>query len=40
MDSWEIGEAPDAEEFGDLGSDTIGHIANIMNGLQRPNMVN
>ncbi|HDR7316875.1 phosphopentomutase [Bacillus toyonensis] len=39
MDSVGIGEAPDAEQFGDLGSDTIGHIAEYMNGLQMPNMV-
>ncbi len=39
MDSVGIGEAPDAEQFGDLGSDTIGHIAEHMNGLQMPNMV-
>lgn len=39
MDSVGIGEAPDAEQFGDLGSDTIGHIAEHMNGLHMPNMV-
>lgn len=27
MDSVGIGEAPDAEKFGDKGSDTLGHIA-------------
>lgn len=27
MDSVGIGEAPDAEQFGDVGSDTLGHIA-------------
>lgn len=27
MDSVGIGEAPDAEAFGDIGSDTLGHIA-------------
>lgn len=27
MDSIGIGEAPDAEKFGDVGSDTLGHIA-------------
>ena len=27
MDSVGIGEAPDAEKFGDVGSDTLGHIA-------------
>lgn len=38
MDSVGIGEAPDANEFGDLGSDTLGHIAERMNGLNMPNM--
>ncbi|MCL6570483.1 MAG: phosphopentomutase [Bacillus sp. (in: Bacteria)] len=38
MDSVGIGEAPDAEKFGDTGSDTIGHIAERMNGLTMPNM--
>ena len=27
MDSVGIGEAPDAAAFGDVGSDTLGHIA-------------
>ncbi|WAA10504.1 phosphopentomutase [Fervidibacillus albus] len=38
MDSVGIGEAPDAEKFGDLGADTLGHIAERMNGLHMPNM--
>jgi phosphopentomutase len=38
MDSVGIGEAPDAEKFGDLGADTLGHIAEKMNGLNMPNM--
>lgn len=38
MDSVGIGEAPDAEQFGDVGSDTLGHIAEKMNGLHMPNM--
>ncbi|GAA0346881.1 phosphopentomutase [Bacillus carboniphilus] len=38
MDSVGIGEAPDAEEFGDKGADTLGHIAEHMNGLKMPNM--
>jgi len=38
MDSVGIGEAPDAEKFGDLGADTLGHIAEHMNGLHMPNM--
>ncbi len=38
MDSVGIGEAPDAEKFGDKGADTFGHIAEKMNGLHMPNM--
>ncbi|MDQ0197424.1 phosphopentomutase [Neobacillus ginsengisoli] len=38
MDSVGIGEAPDAEKFGDKGADTYGHIAERMNGLNMPNM--
>jgi phosphopentomutase len=38
MDSVGIGEAPDAAEFGDKGSNTLGHIAERMNGLNMPNM--
>ncbi|MEN0666715.1 phosphopentomutase [Caldifermentibacillus hisashii] len=38
MDSVGIGEAPDAEQFGDKGADTLGHIAEKMNGLNMPNM--
>ncbi|MBM7610753.1 phosphopentomutase [Lysinibacillus composti] len=38
MDSVGIGEAPDAQKFGDEGSDTLGHIAEEMNGLNMPTM--
>ncbi|MCD7033286.1 phosphopentomutase [Metabacillus sp. GX 13764] len=38
MDSVGIGEAPDAEKFNDVGSDTLGHIAEKMNGIHLPNM--
>jgi phosphopentomutase len=38
MDSVGIGEAPDAKDFNDEGSDTLGHIAEHMNGLNMPNM--
>lgn len=38
MDSVGIGEAKDAEKFGDKGSNTLGHIAERMNGLHMPNM--
>lgn len=38
LDSVGIGEAPDAVEFNDIGSDTLGHIAQHRNGLHMPNM--
>ncbi|MFS0781104.1 phosphopentomutase [Bacillus sp. 1P06AnD] len=38
MDSVGIGEAPDAEKFGDKGAHTYLHIAEAMNGLKMPNM--
>lgn len=38
LDSVGIGEAPDADKFGDTGSHTLGHIAEKMNGLQMPHM--
>lgn len=38
MDSVGIGEAPDAEIFNDKNADTLGHIAEHMNGLHMPNM--
>lgn len=38
MDSVGIGEAMDAERFGDKGANTLGHIAEKMNGLHMPNM--
>ncbi|MGX7014296.1 phosphopentomutase [Vagococcus silagei] len=37
LDSVGIGEAPDAEKFGDVGSDTLGHIAETA-GLAIPHM--
>lgn len=38
MDSVGVGEAPDAHKFGDVGSNTLGHIAEKMNGLNMPNI--
>lgn len=37
MDSVGIGEAPDANEFGDVGADTLGHIAETA-GLDIPHL--
>ncbi|UNL84086.1 phosphopentomutase [Priestia koreensis] len=38
MDSVGIGEAPDAAQYDDKGSDTLGHIAEHRGGLKMPNM--
>ncbi|OXS53479.1 phosphopentomutase [Cohnella sp. CIP 111063] len=38
MDSVGIGEAPDAAAFGDIGADTLGHIAESMGGIRLPNL--
>lgn len=38
LDSVGIGEAPDAADFNDLGSDTMGHIAEHRNGLKLPHL--
>ncbi len=38
MDSVGIGEAPDAKKFNDEGADTLGHIAEFMDGLHMPNL--
>lgn len=38
LDSVGIGEAPDADQFGDIGADTLGHIGEAMGGLKMPNM--
>jgi len=38
MDSVGIGESPDAEKYNDKGADTLGHIAEHMNGLNMQNM--
>ena len=36
LDSVGIGEMPDAEEYGDLGSNTLGNIARLRGGLHLP----
>ncbi|WP_342509758.1 phosphopentomutase [Sporosarcina sp. FSL K6-2383] len=38
LDSVGIGEAPDAQLFGDVGSNTLGHIGEAMEGLHMPHM--
>lgn len=38
LDSVGIGELPDAADYGDVGSDTLGNISKIVGGLRLPNM--
>ena len=38
LDSVGIGDAPDAEQYGDAGSNTIGNIASARGGLNVPNL--
>ncbi len=38
LDSVGIGELPDANKYGDVGSNTIGNISNSLGGLDLPNM--
>lgn len=38
LDSVGIGELPDAEKYGDKGSNTLGHVVAFNNGLHVPNM--
>ncbi len=38
LDSVGIGELPDAEEYGDLGADTLGNLAKAVGGLDLPNL--
>lgn len=38
LDSAGVGEMPDAEEYGDGGSDTVGNIAKHVGGLHLPNL--
>jgi len=38
LDSVGIGEAPDAEKYNDIGSDTLGNIAKATGGIQLPNL--
>jgi phosphopentomutase len=37
-DSFGVGEAPDAAAYGDAGSNTIGHVAEAVGGLDAPNL--
>jgi phosphopentomutase len=37
-DSWGVGDAPDADGYGDLGSNTIANTARVVGGLEVPNL--
>ncbi len=37
-DSAGVGEMPDAAEYGDLGSDTVGNVSRAVGGLRLPNL--
>jgi phosphopentomutase len=37
-DSFGVGEAPDAEAYGDRGANTLGHVAAAVGGLHAPNL--
>nr|WP_105616015.1 phosphopentomutase [Vallitalea okinawensis] len=39
LDSVGMGELPDADQFGDMGSNTIGNTAKAVGGLNIPNMI-
>lgn len=36
LDGLGIGQAPDTDEFGDVGSDTLGNMARIVGGFNLP----
>ncbi len=38
LDGVGIGELPDAAEYGDAGSNTLGNIAKVLNGINLPNL--
>ena len=37
-DSWGVGDAPDAQAYGDTGSNTLGNVAAAVGGLRVPNL--
>lgn len=38
LDSVGMGELPDANKYGDVGANTLGHVAEFNNGLKLPNL--
>jgi phosphopentomutase len=37
-DSWGVGDAPDADSYGDVGADTLGNTSRAVGGLRAPNL--
>jgi phosphopentomutase len=37
-DSWGVGDAPDADAYGDAGADTLGNTARAVGGMRAPNL--
>ncbi|MEP7059409.1 MAG: phosphopentomutase [Actinomycetota bacterium] len=37
-DSWGVGDAPDADAYGDEGSNTLSNVAAVVGGLRAPNL--
>ncbi len=37
-DSWGVGDAPDAEEYGDVGANTLGNVAKAVGKIDAPNL--
>jgi phosphopentomutase len=38
LDSVGVGELPDADEYGDVGSNTLGNLSRAVGGLRLPNL--
>ena len=38
LDACGVGELPDADQYGDAGSDTLGNLASVLGGLNLPNL--
>ena len=38
IDSLGVGEAPDADKYGDLGTNTLSNVANAVGGVNLPTM--
>ena len=38
IDSLGVGEAPDAEEYGDIGTNTLANVSKFVGGVNLPNL--